>query len=78
MDPATVTILLRMTDIAFAAMSLYANSRDAGDEARSLLQDVDDIKQRIHAGETPEDLEPEITAIKASLMREMDAAIARL
>ena len=79
MDPVTAALLLKMADIAIIGVTTWQNSREAEDDLRPGLLELQALKQRIQDGDvTPEEADAMADVVLEELMKPLDEAIARL
>lgn len=78
-DPVTASILLKFADIAIIGVTTWQNSREAEDDMRPGLLELQALKQRIKDNEvTPEEADVMADVVLEELMKPLDEAIARL
>lgn len=79
MDPVTAGVLLKLIDVAIIGVTTWQNSREAEDDLRPGILELETFKARLREGDlTPEEADAMADVVLEELMKPLDEAIDRL
>jgi len=79
MDPVTAGVLIKLIDVAIIGVTTWQNSREAEDDLRPGILELETFKTRLREGDlTPEEADAMADVVLEELMKPLDEAIDRL